>query len=119
MYIQIQAVLTLYAQGLLEGVVVDSGDGVTHAVPVYEGIVLPPEAGKGGTQRLNAAGRHVTTYLKDLLLIRGYAFNESSDFDLLREVRPLYMISAGVSQNEARGVRWSVPPPPHIVHRRT
>jgi actin-related protein 2 len=87
MYIQIQAVLTLYAQGLLEGVVVDAGDGVTHAVPVYEGLILPPENGKGGTQRLNAAGRHVTTYLKDLLLIRGYAFNESADFDLLREIK--------------------------------
>ena len=42
---------------------VDSGDGVTHAVPVYEGVVLPSENGKGGTQRLNVAGRHVTTYL--------------------------------------------------------
>eukprot|EP01049_Picozoa_sp_SAG25_P016163 SAG25_NODE_3586_length_1033_cov_1.014989_1_plen_253_part_00 len=52
----------------------------THTYP-------PPESGKGGTQRLNAAGRHVTTYLKDLLLIRGYAFNESADFDLLREIK--------------------------------
>ena len=35
-YIQVQAVLTLYAQGLLTGLVVDSGDGVSHAIPVKD-----------------------------------------------------------------------------------
>jgi hypothetical protein len=57
--------LVLYAQGLLTGVVVDSGDGVTHIVPVWEGI-CPPLLIK----RLNVAGRHITRHLIKLLQVR-------------------------------------------------
>ncbi len=57
-YIAIQAVLTLYAQGLLTGVVVDSGDGVTHICPVYDGFALSHL-----TRRLDIAGRDITRYL--------------------------------------------------------
>jgi len=81
-YISIQAVLTLYAQGLLTGVVVDSGDGVTHIVPVYEGFSLPHL-----TRRLDVAGRDVTRYLIKLLLLRGYAFNRTADFETVRQMK--------------------------------
>merc|ERR1719328_142861 len=74
-----QAVLTLYAQGLVTGVVVDSGDGVTHICPVYEGFALPHL-----TKRLDIAGRDVTRYLIKLLLLRGYAFNQTADFETVR-----------------------------------
>jgi len=77
-----KAVLTLYAQGLLTGVVVDSGDGVTHIVPVYEGFSLPHL-----TRRLNVAGRDVTRYLIKLLLLRGYAFNRTADFETVRQIK--------------------------------
>jgi len=81
-YIAIQAVLTLYAQGLLTGVVVDSGDGVTHIVPVYEGFSLPHL-----TRRLDVAGRDVTRYFIKLLLLRGYAFNRTADFETVRQIK--------------------------------
>uniref|UniRef100_A0A673LYC0 Zgc:101810 n=1 Tax=Sinocyclocheilus rhinocerous TaxID=307959 RepID=A0A673LYC0_9TELE len=77
-YIAIQAVLTLYAQGKTDRicVVVDSGDGVTHICPVYEGFSLPHL-----TRRLDIAGRDITRYLVKLLLLRGYAFNHTADFE--------------------------------------
>lgn len=81
-YIAIQAVLTLYAQGLLSGVVVDSGDGVTHICPVYEQCALPHL-----TRRLDIAGRDITRYLIKLLLLRGYAFNHSADFETVRMMK--------------------------------
>merc|ERR1711981_674183 len=81
-YVAIQAVLTLYAQGLLTGVVVDSGDGVTHICPVYEGFALPHL-----TRRLDIAGRDITKYLIKLLLLRGYAFNRTADFETVRRIK--------------------------------
>mmetsp|Transcript_39982 Transcript_39982/g.98065 ORF Transcript_39982/g.98065 Transcript_39982/m.98065 type:complete len:394 (+) Transcript_39982:38-1219(+) len=81
-YVAIQAILTLYAQGLFSGVVVDSGDGVTHVVPVYEGFSLPHL-----TRRLDVAGRAVTRYLIKLALLRGYAFNRTADFETVRQIK--------------------------------
>ncbi|KAG5683916.1 hypothetical protein PVAND_013174 [Polypedilum vanderplanki] len=81
-YIAIQAVLTLYAQGLISGVVIDSGDGVTHICPVYESYALPHL-----TKRLDIAGRDITKYLIKLLLLRGYAFNHSADFETVRMMK--------------------------------
>lgn len=81
-YVAIQAVLALYAQGLPSGVVVDSGGGVTHIVPVYESVVL-----NHLTRMLDAAVRDVTRHLIDLLLRCGYAFNRTADFETIRQIK--------------------------------
>jgi actin-related protein 2 len=82
LHMSIQAMLVLYAQGLLTGVVVDSGDGVTHVVPVFEGFV-PQHL----IRRLDVAGRHITSYLIKLLLLRGYSFNRSADFATVQQIK--------------------------------
>ncbi|OQE00379.1 hypothetical protein PENVUL_c053G03462 [Penicillium vulpinum] len=81
-YVAIQAVLALYAQGLSSGVVVDSGDGVTHIIPVYESTVLNHHI-----RRLDVAGRDVTRNLIALLLRRGYALNRTADFETVRQIK--------------------------------
>ncbi|XP_071080220.1 actin-related protein 2-A [Haliotis cracherodii] len=103
-HIAIQAVLTLYAQGLLTGVVVDSGDGVTHICPVYEGFALPHL-----TRRLDIAGRDITKYLIKLLLLRGYAFNHSADFETVRMMKEkLCYVAYDIEQEQKLALETTV-----------
>jgi len=83
--IEPQAKCSLFAEGIDTGIVLDSGDGVTHCIPVSDGAIL-----KHSIERMDIAGRHITEYLVRLLQKKGYAFNSSADFDFVRELKEKY-----------------------------
>uniref|UniRef100_A0A0N5ARY2 Actin-related protein n=1 Tax=Syphacia muris TaxID=451379 RepID=A0A0N5ARY2_9BILA len=82
LHIQMQAVLSLYSTGRTTGVVLDSGDGVTHIVPIFEGFAI-----QNGIERMDIAGRDVTRYLRLLLRKEGADFHRSSEFEIVREIK--------------------------------
>jgi actin-related protein 2 len=71
--------MSLFAEGMETAMVLDSGDGVTHCLPIVFGNII-----KVRFERIDIAGRHVTNNLSKLLQMRGYALNSTSDFETIR-----------------------------------
>ena len=53
--IEAQAKCSLFCEGIDSGIVLDSGDGVMHCIPISEGNII-----KFNIERLDIAGRHIT-----------------------------------------------------------
>jgi len=94
LYIAVQAVLALAAswtskqvtERTLTGTVIDSGDGVTHVIPVAEGYVIG-----SSIKHIPIAGRDITSFVQQLMREReGSNIPSSESFDVAKRVKEQY-----------------------------
>lgn len=95
LYIAVQAVLALCASLLTKaegaktqgvtGTVIDSGDGVTHIIPVVEGYVIG-----SCIKHIPLAGRDVTNYLLTMLRDRGEPVPPDDALNVAKKIKEAY-----------------------------
>jgi len=111
LYIQTTAILSLYASGRVTGVVVESGDGVTSTVPVYEGFAIPH-----AIQRSDVAGRDVTRYLQLLLRKGGANLHTSAELEIVKNIKEeKCYVALDIEKARAEAQEESDPPIPYTL----
>lgn len=93
LYIAVQAVLALAASWIsrqqgertLTGIVIDSGDGVTHCIPVAEGYVIG-----SCIKHIPIAGRNITYFIQNLLREREFGIPPEQSLETAKAIKERY-----------------------------
>lgn len=93
-YVASQSVLSVYANGRVNGLVVDTGHGVSYTVPVFQGYNLP-----NGIQRMDLAGHYLTKFLAEKILRSSFAVKKE-DMDTMENIKQQYCYVALDFQKE-------------------
>ena len=80
-YASMVAKLPLYCSGRVTGLVLDSGDGVTQAVPVFQGQSLPHAIVK-----VDFAGRDLSHLLKEMVPKHAVSLSPNAP-EIFREIK--------------------------------
>ena len=81
-FMKIPAVLALYSTGRDTGLVLESGDSVTHIISIYQGNSLPKTS-----EKINLGGRDVTNNLLRLLNEKNYPFTNTINREFAIEIK--------------------------------
>ncbi|XP_069895046.1 actin-related protein T1-like [Dipodomys merriami] len=113
MYLFNHAVGALYASASVTGLVVESGDGVTCTVPIYEGYPMPHAVAK-----LSVAGKDITTRLIQLLFLKRYMFSSifnKAYIDEMKEKMCFVAMEAEEANSQPIVERYYRLPDGHVV----
>jgi len=83
--------MSLFATGMTTGIVLECGDAVTYAVPVFEGFALPH-----ATKRINVGGKHVTAHLIKMLQDRSKSSNVAESQAFASRIGCVYLYSCHI-----------------------
>lgn len=100
LFLASQAVLALYALGRTTGVILESGFGVTHVVPIYEGCVI-----SSAILRFDLAGRDLSDRMVQLLSARGYSISTSFERDIVNQMKETMAYVAFDFERELQAAR--------------
>ncbi len=93
-----QGSCALYASGRTTGVVLESGEGITQVLPIFDSMIVTT-----GGNRINFGGKEVTDHFSRILFEKGYCFTGPADrFTVQRMKEELCIVSGDYSADLAK-----------------